>query len=126
MKGPGGAPLRFISTHFQHNVPEDRLAEAKAINRLFAADNRNLPTILAGDMNALPDSEPIAELLKTWSNAIDKSASPSAPATKPRSRIDYIFYRPNAKFRVLETKVIPESIASDHRPVFAILNIDPD
>ena len=31
-----GTSLRFISTHFQHNVAEDRLAEAKAINALFA------------------------------------------------------------------------------------------
>ena len=27
--------LKFISTHFQHNVPEDRVAEAKAINSFF-------------------------------------------------------------------------------------------
>ena len=125
VKGPGGSPLRFISTHFQHNVPEDRVAEAKAINRLFAADNSKIPTILAGDMNALPDAEPVTELLKRWSNAIDKYATPTAPATNPRSRIDYIFYRPNTKFQVLETAVIPESIASDHRPVFAVLGIEP-
>ena len=25
VRGPDGKPLRFISTHFQHNVPEDRV-----------------------------------------------------------------------------------------------------
>lgn len=121
VKGPGGVPIRFVSTHFQHNMPEDRLAEAKAINSLFAAEGDNTPTILAGDMNALPDSEPIAELLKRWTNAADAALLPTAPAIKPRSRIDYIFYRPQMAFQVIEANVIAETMASDHRPVFAIL-----
>jgi endonuclease/exonuclease/phosphatase family metal-dependent hydrolase len=123
MQGPDGKPLRFVSTHFQHNVPEDRLAEAKAINKLFAADGDGLRTILAGDMNAVPDAEPVTELLKKWKNAIDEAATPTAPATKPRSRIDYVFYRAASQFRVVESKVIPESIASDHRPVLAVLEL---
>ncbi len=120
--GPDGKPLRFISTHFQHNVPEDRVAEAKAINQYFASESE-VPTILAGDMNARPEEEPIQVLLKRWTNAIDKDATPTAPSTKPRSRIDYIFYRPAARFEVSETKVINEPLASDHRPVFAILKL---
>ena len=123
LKGPNDKPMRFISTHFQHNVAEDRLAEAKAINRLFASDDSNIPTVLAGDMNAVPDAAPITELHRKWSNAIDEQATPTAPATKPRSRIDYIFYRSTSHFRLIESKVIPESVASDHRPVFAILEL---
>lgn len=124
VEGPHGKPLRFVSTHFQHNVPADRLAEAQAINRIFASDDDAVPTILAGDMNAVPDSEPIAELLKHWSNATDEPATPTAPSTQPRSRIDYVFYRPASKFQMIESKVIPEAVASDHRPVFAILELN--
>ncbi|WP_417381416.1 endonuclease/exonuclease/phosphatase family protein [Gimesia sp.] len=120
VRGQNGKPLRFISTHFQHNLPKDRIEEAKAINRHFTLDS-DIPTILAGDMNATPDAEPIQILLKQWTNAIDEAATPTAPSTKPRSRIDYIFYRPAADFEVIETKVIDEPLASDHRPVFAIL-----
>ena len=120
--GPDGKPLRFISTHFQHNVAEDRLAEAKAINKLFGRDDK-MPTILAGDMNAVPDSDPIRELLKRWSNATDEPASPTAPSKNPTSRIDYIFYRPASMFHVSHTKVIEESLASDHRPVLAVLEM---
>ncbi len=115
----GGKTLRFISTHFQHNVPEDRLAEAKAINALFAGDDAT-PTILAGDMNAQPSSAPIKMLGQRWANAIDEPATPTAPSTKPTSRIDYIFYRPAAAFRLLQTEVVAESMASDHRPVLAV------
>lgn len=120
-----GSPLRFISTHFQHNVPEDRLAEAIAINKHFAKPDDAIPTILAGDMNATPKAAPILELEKQWKNAIDQQASPSAPSPKPTSRIDYIFYRNAPKLELLKTEVIPEKMASDHRPVFAIFEFKP-
>jgi endonuclease/exonuclease/phosphatase family metal-dependent hydrolase len=119
VRGPNDKPLRFISTHFQHNIPDDRIAEAKAINDLFASDDTAIPTILAGDMNATPEAEPIQILLERWSNATDDPASPSAPSPKPRSRIDYIFYRTASQFRVIDAKVIAEAMASDHRPVQA-------
>lgn len=114
---PNGHPLRFISTHFQHNVPEDRIAEAEAINRLFATDDDSVPTILAGDMNARPDEEPIQILLQKWSHAMDADATPTAPSTQPRARIDYVFHRGHGTLRVKSSEVIPESVASDHRPV---------
>ncbi len=118
VRAPDNQPLRFVSTHFQHNVAEDRLAEAAEINRLFASDDA-IPTILAGDINAPPDSPPVNELLQQWTNAIDDTASPSVPAGKPNARIDYIFYRPASAFELLDTQVIAEPVASDHRPVFA-------
>jgi endonuclease/exonuclease/phosphatase family metal-dependent hydrolase len=124
VKGPDGKPLRFISTHFQHSAfEEDRIAEAGAINKLFAGKDDNIPTILAGDMNAKPDSPPMTILHKRWTNAIDKDATFSSPSYGPKYRIDYILYRPAPAFRVIETKVIDERMASDHFPVFAILEL---
>lgn len=114
-----GQKLRFISTHFQHNVPEDRVAEAHAINDLFADDDDSTPTILAGDMNAQPDEEPIQVLLEKWTPTLESPPVPSAPSTNPRSRIDYIFRRPSENFRLVSHKVIEEPLASDHCPVFA-------
>ena len=90
---PDGKPLHFVSTHFQHNVPEDRVAQAKAINELFAAEGDRLRTILAGDMNAKPDDEPIRVLLERWNHAADDRLSPTVPVVNPTSRIDYVFYR---------------------------------
>ncbi len=123
VRGPNDKPLRFISTHFQHNVPEDRIAEAEAINSLFASDDASLPTILAGDMNATPDAAPIQILLTRWTNASDNPPSPSAPSINPQSRIDYIFYRSAPHFRVTVASVIEEAMASDHRPVQAEFEI---
>ena len=50
VQAPDGKPLRFISTHFQHNVPEDRVEEAKVINTLFAKPADKLRAILACDL----------------------------------------------------------------------------
>jgi endonuclease/exonuclease/phosphatase family metal-dependent hydrolase len=123
VKTPAGKDLRFVSTHFQHNVEEDRVAEAEAVNRYLATENEKIPTILAGDINAVPDSEPMKVLLSKWTNAIDPEAAPTVPSKDPNSRIDYIFYRQGDPFEVVETKVIPEAMASDHRPVFAVLKV---
>ncbi|WP_339612865.1 endonuclease/exonuclease/phosphatase family protein [uncultured Rubinisphaera sp.] len=117
---PNNTQVRFISTHFQHNVPEDRVNEAKAINQFF--DDRAIPTILAGDMNAKPDEEPIQILQQEWTNAIDEQKLPTAPSQNPRSRIDYIFYR-GASLKMISSEVIDESMASDHRPVLAVFEI---
>ena len=123
VQGPNGKPLRFISTHFQHNVEEDRIAQAHAINELFAADGDTIPGILAGDMNAVPDSEPMKILLSKWTNATDEAAAPTVPSKDPKSRIDYILHRSGKQFTVKEARVIDEPMASDHRPVFAVLEL---
>jgi endonuclease/exonuclease/phosphatase family metal-dependent hydrolase len=123
VRGPGGQPIRFVSTHFQHNVPEDRVEEAKAINGLFADPDDPLPTILAGDVNALPDSEPVQILRERWTDASDDPQAPTVPSEKPTSRIDYIFYRPQTQFRLVQAEVIAEPMASDHCPVFAVVEL---
>lgn len=117
---PDDELLKFISTHFQHNLPEDLVAEAKVINELFAADN--MTSILAGDMNAVPGSEPIKILEQSWKNAIDPAAAPSAPSSKPQSRIDYVFHR-GESLKLISSEVIAEPVASDHCPVLAVFQI---
>ncbi|MEZ6087451.1 MAG: endonuclease/exonuclease/phosphatase family protein [Pirellulaceae bacterium] len=115
---PSGKPLRFISTHFQHNLAEDRTKQADAINEYFAEDK--LPTVLAGDINAVPDSEPLRILQSRWTNAIDAARSPTAPSHQPTSRIDYVFYRGDG-LKLIESRVIDEPMASDHCPVLVVL-----
>ncbi|HCN30504.1 MAG TPA: endonuclease [Verrucomicrobiales bacterium] len=123
VRAPDGQPLRFISTHFQHNVEEDRVAEAHAINELFAKPGDTLRTILAGDLNAKPDAEPIRVLEERWINALDPVAAPTAPSHKPVSRIDYILSRPEAAFRLVSSQVVPDDMASDHQPVLAVFEL---
>lgn len=121
VKAPDGNPLRFISTHFQHNVEEDRVAEAAAINELFAKDG--IRSILAGDINATPNSEPVEILLKKWATLLESPPAPSAPSKNPRSRIDYIFTRPASALSISESEVIDEPMASDHCPIFSVIEL---
>jgi endonuclease/exonuclease/phosphatase family metal-dependent hydrolase len=134
VEADNGQKLRFLSTHFQHaSFEDDRLAEAEAVNEHFANDDpandamgaeaAALPTILAGDLNARPDSAPIAELLKEWTFAIEDEPVPSSPSKAPKSRIDYILHRSADPIRIVEHAVLDEPMASDHQPVFVVLEV---
>jgi endonuclease/exonuclease/phosphatase family metal-dependent hydrolase len=42
-------------------------------------------------------------------------------STEPSKEIDYIFFSPATAWRAQEVRVIDERVASDHRPVLAVL-----
>ena len=79
--------------------------------------------ILAGDLNALPESEPMGILLKEWSDAAVGNPEPTIPSDEPVRRIDYVLYRPAGIWGVVEFRVLDEEIASDHRPLLAVLEL---
>jgi endonuclease/exonuclease/phosphatase family metal-dependent hydrolase len=45
------------------------------------------------------------------------------PADRPEREIDFIGYRPQDRFEVLEYRVVDERVASDHRPVLMVLRV---
>ncbi len=111
---PSGDTIAFVGTHFDHLRNEnDRLAQANKINEVFSRNS--YPTILAGDLNATPESLTIKLLKDVWSVS-DKRANPSPtiPSTGPKKKIDYVMYTPESRWRVIDTTVIQDSIASDH------------
>ena len=68
---PSGDTMAFVGTHLDHLKDEkDRIAQVKKINQVFA-DNK-YPTILVGDLNAVPGSTPIKILEEMWSASYDK------------------------------------------------------
>ena len=54
-------------------------------------------------------------------NATDSQDFFTYPSKKPGKQIDFIFYRPTDAWRVVETKVLNEPVASDHCPILAVL-----
>jgi endonuclease/exonuclease/phosphatase family metal-dependent hydrolase len=113
--------LVLLCTHLSHRgTPEKRVAQAQKINELF--DKIETPAILAGDFNAEPDSEVFQAIAKKWVNATDNEQK-TLGVPIPRSKVDYIFYRPDTTFSLVETKVIIEPVASDHHPVFSVLRL---
>ena len=116
---PDGKPLRFVSTHLEVASEADRLAQAGALNEVFGADDT--PTVLAGDFNATPGSATMALLAGRWTIACGDNARPTYPSDAPRIKIDYVLYRPASAWQVLETRVIADSVASDHCPYLVVL-----
>jgi endonuclease/exonuclease/phosphatase family metal-dependent hydrolase len=127
--GPPSDPgIVFLCTHFDHR-PDDRerMASAQLVNELAASYGDGL-MILAGDLNAEPDSRVIGELEKRW--LVAGAAKPQAklltfPADEPRKWIDFVLVRPAERWQVVEMRVLDESVASDHRPLLAVLRRKP-
>ena len=124
--GEKGPQVQFIGTHLDHVRDDaDRLRQADEINRLFVRDDGNA-VILTGDLNAVPQSEVMKKFAAHWDDAAQEGggaggASPTVPAEKPSRRIDYVLLRPKGRWRVVGVTVLDEPVASDHRPVLAVL-----
>ena len=114
-----GREVSFVTTHLHHANREFRLRQAARLNELFGKTDRIV--ILAGDLNATPDEPPIATLREKWLNATAGQDLLTFPAGKPNRQLDYVLVRPAGRLRVVERRVIDESVASDHRPVLAVL-----
>jgi len=109
-----GDTISFIGTHLDHLKDEkDRISQAREINRVFSINK--LPSILAGDLNATPESKTIKIFEEFWTSAYDKNApKPTFPSVNPTKKIDYIMFYPKERWRVIERRVIQDSVASDH------------
>lgn len=118
--GAEGPALRFVATHLDHTSSDLRMAQITALSR--ALENpAGMPAILAGDLNASPDAPEIRTLAERWTDASAGQPQMSFPSDKPKIRIDYLFIRPSGGWRVIESRVIDEPVASDHRPVRVVL-----
>ena len=120
---PSGDSITFVGTHLDHLADsKNRIAQAEAINENFQ-ENRH-PTILAGDLNAQPGSDPIKILEKKWRLTADQNdAKGTFPSSHPRIKIDYIMLLKNAKWKIHETKVIQDKEASDHCGYLVVLEL---
>lgn len=122
-KLPSGDTITFIGTHLDHLKDEtDRLAQANALNHIF--QNHPHPMILAGDLNDVPESEPIDILESFWTPAYQgKSAAPTYPSDGPNKKIDYVMFYPIQGWKVLERRVICDLVASDHCGYMVVLQL---
>ncbi|MBT3206992.1 MAG: hypothetical protein HN704_16025 [Bacteroidetes bacterium] len=115
--------ISFIGTHLDHTKDEkDRLAQARKINEIFSSNK--YPTILAGDLNAEPGSKTINILEEMWTASYNKdSIVYTYPSDYPIKKIDYIMFYPRNRWKVLEKKIIQDSIASDHCAYLVIIEL---
>lgn len=118
----GVGPQLLFATHLDHRHEDrERLASATMINHL-ARERGERPMLLAGDLNDVPESAVLQELANRWTRA-NHDIQPTIPVGQPTRQIDYVLFRPARAWTVVETKVLDEAIASDHRAVLAVLEL---
>ena len=113
--------LRFFNTHLCHISEERQTQQIKQIDELLKQHTGI--AILCGDFNAQPDSTTIQTVLEHWTDATDRT--PTFSSTDPKSKIDYVFYKPQSRLKVKEMNVLQDNITSDHRPVLVVFEILP-
>jgi endonuclease/exonuclease/phosphatase family metal-dependent hydrolase len=121
-----GLPVHVYTTHLDYRAdPSVRAAQVADTLRILDEDcdahGRCPRQVLTGDFNAVHAAPELAPL---WQRLTDASTvagadAPTYPALNPRTRIDYVTVSPGA----VDVKgvTVPETLASDHRPVVADL-----
>lgn len=125
-----GVHVPVMNTHLCNESEYNRLLSIDQILNV-KQNYSGMPIILAGDMNAQPDSDEIANLSQgftdTWLEKGTGSGYTARPGN-PTRRIDYIFYTNNMVeesepyLRPIMIEVVmnnPLTYASDHLPVYA-------
>ena len=110
-----GTAVRVFNTHLDYRAdPAVRVQQVKEILK-YVGDSP-LPTILFGDLNATPDAAELRPLLErlrdSWPTASGEGLT--YPADAARKRIDYVLTSRHFEVRGAE---VPNTLASDHRPV---------
>lgn len=110
---PAGDTIVFVCTHLDHQIESDRIAQAEKINKEFS--HIGYPVILAGDLNAKPESTTIMMLEESWLPTYDVfNPEPTFPSSAPAVKIDYVMLYPLKRWKYLKSEVIRDSVASDH------------
>ena len=117
-----GDTILFISTHLSHEDEQSRIEQVKRINELIKQSR--YPAIVAGDLNAMPESESIQLMERVCSPSYKRSdPAPTYSSSKPQKKIDYVMSYPKNKWKLIERKTNCNSIASDHCAYFTILKL---
>ena len=104
----------FDGVHL-YRTEQERLAQAQRLIETFADEEG--PVIVAGDFNSEPNSVVMEALSCHWQIAPKASPTLTFPADEPSKEIDFILYRPADSYEIVESRVVDERLASDHRPV---------
>ncbi len=106
--------------HLDFRSDAEMAPNGERLATLLAAETR--PVIFGGDINFRPGSRTVRALEAALARVPMTGPSATFPADRPQVAIDHLFVRPSA-FKVREGRVVPEAMASDHRPVLAELEL---
>jgi len=120
---PSKDTISFIGTHLDHlELDTNKIMQAKEINKVFSKNK--YPTILAGDLNAEPNSNTMNILEGLWQASYDKTnPEPTFSSENPTKKIDYVLFYPKHRWKVLNRQTICDTIASDHCAYLVTLHL---
>lgn len=114
----GGKKVTVFSTHFGLAKVEQESAVETALAALHQETN---PVILMGDLNMEPDNPILQPLLEKLHDTADRKKDiKTFPSDEPTIKIDYIMH--SAEFETISVSSM-DTQNSDHRPLFAELNL---
>jgi endonuclease/exonuclease/phosphatase family metal-dependent hydrolase len=109
-----GVAVHVYATHLDYRPePDVRAMQVADMLRIMAPG----PTLLLGDFNAEPDAPELAPL---WDKLTPATVGLTYPADVPAKRIDYVTVSTGVRVR---WATVPETLASDHRPVLAEVSV---
>lgn len=125
VRPPGSSALRVVNVHFDW-VAVDSFRYPQAERVAAHLDSLPVPWVLLGDFNDEPGSRTLALFAKRAREAEKPRAERlTFSAAQPVKEIDFIFAAPAAQWAADSVRVVPEPLASDHRPVRAVLRYRP-
>ena len=118
---PAGDTVVAVNVHFDW-VDDDGFRFAQASVLAAVLDTLSHPWVLLGDLNDEPGSRTLALFAERAREAAKPANARFTFSTdNPRKEIDFIFGGPPEMWGVRESRVVAEPVASDHRPVLAVL-----
>ena len=114
---PDGTVITFVNTHLEVKTAHMRIEQVKFIEKYLKGRKNQI--FLAGDMNAIPDSEEMRMLRENWMDLTNKVFT--YHTSKPEIKIDYIYSKPSKNVELLGTEVREDIKLSDHFPVISTI-----
>lgn len=118
-----GTRVRVLNTHLDYRA-DPRVRRQQVLEMVAHIGTAGEPTIVCGDLNAPPDAPELAPLFARLRDAWSPALGPgfTYPADAASKRIDYVLV--SQQFNVVAARV-PDTQASDHRPVIVDLSLAP-
>jgi len=116
-----GLDVRVLTAHLDYRTdPTVRTQQVAELMTALTASS--MPTLLLGDLNASADAPELAPLFTRLTDVWERCTTCgfTYPADAPTRRIDHVLVSPSIR---VTRAWVPETRASDHRPVAADLDL---
>ncbi len=102
-----------------------RAVFGQSLGRMDGYGDAKISAILTGDLNATPESAPLKKL-EEKGGGVQKTLGKEQKtigSKNSKKQIDYVLFRPNNSWKVVDVEVLDEPIASDHLPILMTLEL---